>query len=341
MLEKNFKKIIGNIKEEIINTQIKTMREVNNNLIMLYFKLGKIVSENKKYGSNFTKQVSIELKLAFPNMKGFSERNIRSMRLFYEEYADDKIWQQLVAKLPWGHNLLLIEKIKDKNIRKMYAENTIKNGWSRNVLALQIKSKFHKRIGNSNNNFPLLLPPADSELVNNVVKDPYVFEFINLNNNYKEKELENKMISKIRDVLLELGKGFSFVGNQYKISVDNQDFYIDLLFYHLELRCYIVVELKAEEFKPEYVGQIGFYVTAIDKLLKKENDNPTIGLLLCREKNRVTVDWSLQSTNVPIGVSTYKLKKQLHKNILEKLPTEAEINFHINLEKEKAKTIKN
>ena len=183
MLEKNFKKIIGNIKEEIINTQIKTMREVNNNLIMLYFRLGKIVSENKKYGSNFTKQVSIELKLAFPNIKGFSERNIRSMRLFYEEYADDKIWQQLVAKLPWGHNLLLIEKIKDKNIRKMYAENTIKNGWSRNVLALQIKSKFHKRIGNSNNNFPLLLPPADSELVNNVVKDPYVFEFINLNNN--------------------------------------------------------------------------------------------------------------------------------------------------------------
>ena len=264
-------------------------------------------------------------------MKGFSERNIRSMRLFYEEYADDENWQQLVAKLPWGHNLLLIEKIKDKNVRKIYAENAIKNGWSRNVLALQIDSEFHKRIGKSNNNFSLLLPPNDSDLVNNTVKDPYIFEFISLDNNYKEQELENKTVSKIRDVLLELGKGFSFVGNQYKISVDNQDFYIDLLFYHLELRCYIVVELKAGEFKPEYVGQIGFYVTAIDKLLKKEYDNSTIGLLLCREKNRVTVDWSLQSANVPIGVSTYKLNNRLPKNILDKLPTEEEINLNIDM----------
>ena len=332
MLEEDFKKIIGNIKKEILDAQIITMQQVNSNLIMLYFRLGKIVSENKKYGNSFTKQVSIELKLTFPNMKGFSERNIRSMRLFYEEYADDENWQQLVAKLPWGHNLLLIEKIKDKNTRKIYAENAIKNGWSRNVLALQIESKFHQRIGKSNNNFSFLLPPNDSDLVNNTVKDPYIFEFISLNNNYREQELENKMISKIRDVLLELGKGFSFVGNQYKISVDNQDFYIDLLFYHLELRCYIVVELKAGEFKPEYVGKIGFYVTAVDKLLKKEYDNPTLGLLLCREKSRVTVDWSLQSANVPIGVSTYKVNNRLPKSILDKLPTEEEINLHINIE---------
>ena len=332
MLEKDFKKIIGNIKEEILNAQIKTMQQVNSNLIMLYFRLGKIVSENKKYGNNFTKQVSIELKLTFPNMKGFSERNIRSMRLFYEEYADDENWQQLVAKLPWGHNLLLIEKIKDKNVRKIYAENAIKNGWSRNVLALQIDSEFHKRIGKSNNNFSLLLPPNDSDLVNNTVKDPYIFEFISLDNNYKEQELENKMVSKIRDVLLELGKGFSFVGNQYRISVHNQDFYIDLLFYHLELRCYIVVELKAGEFKPEYVGQIGFYVTAVDKLLKKEYEDSTFALYLFRYKYIVTVYWSLQSANAPIGVSTYKLNNRLPKNILDKLPTEEEINLHIDME---------
>ena len=308
------------------------MQQVNRNLIMLYFRLGKIVSENKKYGNNFTKQVSIELKLTFPNMKGFSERNIRAMRLFYEEYKDDEIWQQLVAKLPWGHNLLLIEKIKDKSIRKVYAENAIKNGWSRNVLSLQIDSDFHKRIGNSNNNFKLLLPPKDSDLVNSTIKDPYLFEFISLNNNYKEQELEYKMVSKIRDVLLELGKGFSFVGNQYKVIVDNQDFYIDLLFYHLELRCYIVVELKVGEFKPEYVGQVGFYVTAINNLLKKEYDNPTIGLLLCRDKKRVTVDWSLQSVSVPIGVSSYQLKEYIPKDILDKLPTEEEINLHIDME---------
>ena len=332
MLESDFKKIISNIKEEILNAQIKTMQQVNRDLIMLYFRLGKIVSENKKYGNNFTKQVSIELKLTFPNMKGFSERNIRAMRLFYEEYKDDEIWQQLVAKLHWGHNLLLIEKIKDKSIRKVYAENAIKNGWSRNVLSLQIDSAFHKRIGNSNNNFKLLLPPKDSDLVNSTIKDPYLFEFISLNNNYKEQELEYKMVSKIRDVLLELGKGFSFVGNQYKVIVDNQDFYIDLLFYHLELRCYIVVELKVGEFKPEYVGQVGFYVTAINNLLKKEYDNPTIGLLLCRDKKRVTVDWSLQSVSVPIGVSSYQLKEYIPKDILDKLPTEEEINLHIDME---------
>ena len=265
-------------------------------------------------------------------MKGFSERNIRAMRAFYEEYSEDEKWQQLVAKLPWGHNLLLMEKIKDKNIRKIYAENTIKNGWSRNVLSIQIESEFHKRIGNSNNNFKSLLPPNDSDLVNNIIKDPYIFDFITLKEEYKEKELEEAMITKIRNVLLELGKGFSFVGNQYKVTIENEDFYVDLLFYHLELRCYIVVELKASEFKPDYIGQLGFYVTAIDETIKKEYDSPTIGLLLCRGKNRLTVDWSLKSSNVPIGVSTYEIKEKLPDYLLEKLPTEDEINTYLDIE---------
>lgn len=334
MLENNINCIINNIKEEIRNTQIKTMQEVNSNLILLYFKLGKIVSENKQYGNSFTTQLSTELKLTFPNMKGFSERNIRAMRLFYEEYQNDIIWQQLVAKLPWGHNLLLIEKIKDKKIRKIYAENTIKNGWSRNVLAVQIQTEFHKRIGNSNNNFNVLLPPKDSDLVNNTIKDPYIFDFITLKEEYKEKELEFALITKIKNVLLELGKGFSFVGNQYKISIDDQDYYIDLLFYHLELRSYIVVELKVSEFKPEYNGQLGFYVTAVNETIKREWDSPTIGLLLCRSKNRVTVDWSLKVVNVPIGVSTYELKEQLPKDLLSKLPTEDEINMYLEIEED-------
>ena len=316
MIEKDFKMIIANMKKEIINTQIKTIQEVNSNLIKLYFRFGKIVSENKVYGNNFTKQVSTELKLTFPSMKGFSERNIRAMRLFYEEYKDDESWQQLVAKLPWGHNILLIEKIKDKSLRKIYAENTIKNGWSRSVLSIQIESHFHKRIGGTNNNF----------------KDPYIFDFITLHQNYKEKELEEALLDKIRDVLLELGKGFSFVGNQYKISVDGNDYYIDLLFYHLELRCYIVVELKVNKFKPEYTGQLGFYVTAIDETLRTKNDNPTIGLLLCKDKDRLSVDWSLKSTNVPIGVSSFKVKNIIPKNILDKLPTEEDLNMHINLD---------
>lgn len=332
MIEKDFKEIISNIKEEIINTQIKAMQEVNSNLIRLYFKLGKIVSENKIYGNNFTKQVSTELKLTFPSMKGFSERNIRSMRLFYEEYSDDEKWQQLVAKLPWGHNLLLIEKIKDKDLRKIYAENAIKNGWSRSILSIQIENDFHKRIGNSNNNFNVLLPPKDSDLVNNTIKDPYIFDFITLHQDYKEKELEDALLNKIRDVLLELGKGFSFVGNQYKISTGETDYYIDLLFYHLELRCYVVVELKANKFKPEYTGQLGFYVTAVDETLKKDNDNPTIGLLLCKDKDRLSVDWALKSTNVPIGVSSFEVKNILPKDILDKLPTEEDLNLHIDID---------
>lgn len=332
IIEKDFKEIIQKIKDDIKTTQIKTAMQANNNLIMLYFRLGKIVSENKSYGNNFVKQVSIELKLSFPNVSGFSERNIRSMRLFYEEYYDDEKWQQLVAKLPWGHNLLLISKIKDKNIRKVYAEGIIKNGWGRSMLVHQIEYGYHLRIGKSDNNFENSLPKNDSDLVNYIIKDPYIFDFLTLKNGYKEQELENALLEKIKDVLLELGNGFSFVGNQYKISTRKNDYMIDLLFYHLELRCFIVVELKTTSFKPEYIGQLSFYVTAIDEKVKDDNDNPTIGLLLCKEKDKISVDWSLKGTNLPIGVSSYELDKYLPKDLLEKLPTEEEINLHIDIE---------
>ena len=334
MLEKDIKVLLDNIKLDIKNTQRKTMMEANSNLIMLYFRLGKIIEDNSEYGNYFIENVSTELKLEFPKIKGFSVRNLKYMKKFYNEYKNDEKVQQLVAQLPWGHNLLLIEKIKDREIRKLYADATIKNGWSRNVLAFQIESNYHLRIGSSSNNFDNLLPSVDSELVNNSFKDPYIFDFITLKENFKEKELENAMLEKIKDVLLELGKGFSFVGNQYKISTDNNDYYIDLLFYHLELRCYIAVELKSQEFRPEFVGQLGFYVKAIDKTLKKEIDNPTIGLLLCKDKDRLTVDWSLETINVPIGVSSYELDKYIPVDVLEKLPTEEDINLHIDISDE-------
>ena len=229
------------------------------------------------------------------------------------------------CQIALGHNLLLIEKIKDKNLRKIYIEAALNNGWSRSVLPMQIESGYHNRIGNSSNNFGNLLPPADSDMVNNTIKDPYIFDFITLREDYKEKELEFAMLEKIKEVLLELGKGFSFVGNQYKISTENQDYYIDMLFYHLDLRCFIVVELKNIEFKPEYIGQLSFYVSAVDETLKKEYDNQTIGLLLCKGKDRLTVDWSLKSSSVPIGVSTYNIKEQIPSDILDKLPTEEDI----------------
>ena len=225
-----------------------------------------------------------------------------------------------------------MDKVKDKETRKIYLQGIIENGWGRSMLVHQIELNYHLRIGTSDNNFEITLPKDNSDLANYIIKDPYIFDFISLKNDYKEQELENELLIKIKNLLVELGKGFSFVGNQYKISMEDRDYYIDLLFYHLELRCYIVVELKATSFKPEYIGQLGFYVTAIDETLKKEIDNPTIGLLLCKEKNKLSVDWSLKGTNLPIGVSSYKLKKYIPKDILDKLPTEEEINLHIDIE---------
>lgn len=332
MLEENFKQIINVIKSDIKESSLKTAIQVNNNLIRLYFRLGKILYDNYEYGNKFIDEVARELKLEYPNATGYSVRNLKYMKKFYSEYKDDELVQQLVAQVPWGHNIVLMDKIKDKNIRKIYLQGIIKNGWGREMLIHQIELNYHFRIGRSDNNFKLTLPKNDSDLANYMIKDPYVFDFISLKNDYKEQDLENAILMKIKNVLVELGKGFSFVGNQYKISMEDKDYYIDLLFYHLELRCFIVVELKTTSFKPEYIGQLGFYVTAIDETLKKGIDNPTIGLLLCKEKNKLSVEWSLKGTNLPIGVSSYKLNEYIPKDILDKLPTEEEINLHIDME---------
>ena len=330
-LEQEFKNIVNEIKSEIKTTQIKVVVESNKKIINLYFRIGKILNDNYKYGNKFIDDVSRELKLEFLNAEGFSVRNLKYMKKFYLEYRDAELVQRIVAQLPWRHNIVLMSKIKDNDLRIKYAEATIKNGWSKDMLVMQIENNYHLRIGNSSNNFKTALPDINSDLANNMIKDPYVFDFLTLKENYKEKELEQAMIGKIKDVLIELGKGFSFVGNQYKISTENNDFYIDLLFYHLDLRCYIVVELKTTEFKPEYIGQLGFYVTAVNEILKKETDNTTIGLLLCKSKDRLTAKWSLKSTNVPIGVSSFELNEYIPKDVLEKLPTEEDLNLHIDM----------
>ncbi len=330
----DFQKIISHIKDEIKTTQYKVLVQNNIDLISMYFRLGKILNDNYKYGNKFIDEVSKNLKIEFPNSTGFSVRNLKYMKKFYLEYKDDELMQQFVAQVPWGHNIILMEKIKEMEMRKIYIEGILKNGWGRSMLSIQIKNGYHLRIGASNNNFKKTLPSVDSDLVRYTIKDPYIFDFLSLKNDYKERELEAAMLNKIKEVLIELGKGFSFVGNQYKLSVGEQEFFIDLLFYHLELRRYIVVELKANSFKPEYAGQIGFYVTAVDEQLKKEYDNPTIGLLLCQDKDKLTVDYSLKSINVPIGVSSFEIEKYISKDILDKLPTEEDINLHIDLKEE-------
>lgn len=332
--EKNyyeFKLIVNNIKNEIKTAQHKVAIETNRNLIQLYFRLGKILNDNYKHGNKFIDYISRELKLEFPNTGGFSVRNLKYMKKFYLEYKDDELVQRCVAQLPWRHNIVLMSKLKDNKIRKIYVEATIKNGWNSDMLAMQIENNYHLRIGNSSNNFKLSLPESNSDLANHIMKDPYIFDFLTLKESHKEKELENAMLEKIKDVLIELGKGFSFVGNQYKISTENNDYYLDLLFYHLDLRCYIVVELKTTDFKPEYIGQLGFYVTAVNDTLKKDSDCDTIGLLLCKNRDKLSAKWSLKSTRVPIGIATYELSKYIPKDVLEKLPTEEDINLHINI----------
>ena len=334
MLEKDFKNLILQAKQDILATRYNVMQHANSELIMLYFRLGKIVSENASYGNKFIQNFSTSLRIEFPNTDGFSERNLSRMKKFYEEYKDLSILPTALAKLPWSHNMLLLDKVKDLEIRKWYAEKCFENGWSHTVLEHQIDSGVYERqvLAEKLTNFNEKLPLPQSELARNIMKDPYIFELEGIKDDYIEKDIENAMLEKIKNVLLELGKGFSFVGSQYKISTENQDYYIDLLFYHLELRCYIVVELKNTEFKPEFAGQLSFYVTAVDETIRKEYDNQTIGLLLCKGKDRLSVEWSLKSTNAPIGVSSYEISKMLPKEVLEKLPTEEELNMYINTE---------
>lgn len=336
-LENEFKETIINIKNEIINTQTQVLSDANVRLINLYFKLGKIINDNSKWGDKFINALELELKLDFPNIKGFSARNLRRMKRFYNEYKDEAILPPAVAKLPWTHNIILIEKIKDKNKRYWYANEAANDNWSKIVLSHQIDSNLYERkaITNKSNNFKSTLVEPQSDLANDLQKDPYIFNLPLLKEKYIEKELETSMIGRIRDILLELGNGFSFIGNQYKINVGDNDYYIDMLFYHLKLRCYIAVELKVVPFKPEYIGQLNFYLNVIDDKIKDKLDNPTIGLLLCKSKDKLTVEYSLKGIDKPIGVSSYEISKYVPKDILDKLPTEEDINIHIALEDNK------
>ncbi len=308
------------------------MINANMSLVNLYYRIGKVLYDNSRWGNKFLDKLAFELKNAYPNQKGFSIRNLKYMKTFYSEYHDDLEFVHLGAQLPWKHNVSLIEKVKDKNIRKWYMKRCIAEGWSKSVLIYQIDTNLYKRQIKSikHNNFNLTLK-QNSELVSNIMKDPYVFDFIELTDNYKEKELENKMLKRIKNVLLEFGNGFSFIGNQYKLTVGNKDFYIDLLFYHTKLKCYIAVELKMDEFIPEYGSKIGFYLQALDEQVKDNNDNPSIGIILCPNKNNKIVDYTLKYINKPIGVSEYKILDNLSTDYMKNLPTEEDLNLYINI----------
>lgn len=336
MLDKEFKDLVLFAKEDILKTRFKVQENANMELIRLYFRLGKIVSDNARYGNRFIADFSVALKLEFPDSTGFSARNLSRMKKFYEEYKDLSNLPTALAKLPWSHNNLLLDKIKDLQVREWYAEKCYENGWAHSVLDHQIDLQLYERqaLAEKLTNFENKLPASQSELARDVIKDPYIFELEGIKEDAIEKDIENAMMERIKNILLELGKGFSFVGSQYKISTDNQDYYIDMLFYHLELRSYIVVELKNVEFKPEYIGQLSFYVTAVDETLRKEQDSQTIGLLLCKRKDKLSVEWALKGTNNPIGVTSYEVRNELPKEILDRLPTEEDINKFMDVNKE-------
>lgn len=326
-----YKSLLENIKQEVLNAQYKAIYAVNRELMFMYWHIGKIILDNSQWGNKFIDNLSIDLKMEFPEIKGFSVRNLKYMRKFAEEYQDFEFVQQVVAQIPWGHNIVLLDKIKDIEERKWYIDETIKNGWSRNMLKMQIDGKVYERqeLAEKVTNFSKTLPDIQSDLAIQTMKDPYLFDFISIKGKVKELKIENAMINKIKDVLIELGKGFTFVGSEYKLEVGGKEYFIDLLFYHLKLKCYIVVELKAREFEPTDVGQLNFYLSAIDDLVKSEEDNPTIGLLLCNNKDNFTAEYALRNINSPIGVSEYKLLEDMPDYLQSQLPRAEDIELHI------------
>ncbi len=327
-----YKEFIKEIKQRIKEVQIKAFLQVNRTLLEFYWELGsKIVQKEKKayWGSGFLKNMSCDLMLEFPDIKGLSLRNIKYIRQWYLFCStENQKGQQVVAQLvliPWGHNLHIVTKCKDINQALFYVKKTIENSWSRAVLKSQIENKLYERTGKALTNFLNTLPKPQSDLANELTKDPYQFDFLTLRDRYNERELEDGLMEHITKFLMELDQGFAFVGRQYKLSVGDKDFYIDLLFYHIKLYCYVVVELKVVDFEPEFAGKLNFYISAVNGKIRGKRDNPTIGILICKSKNSTIVEYALKDINKPIGVSEYQLSNILPKEFKSSLPSIEEI----------------
>ena len=327
---------VNELKNLIQKTQIKAAISVNRELLGLYWTIGKSISEkvNKaNWGSSVVEKLSKDLKVEFPNQKGFSRSNLFSMKKWFEFYSKSEIdlekVQQLVGQIPWGQNVVIISKSRSIEEALFYSNKTIANNWSRSVLLHQIELNFYERHGKAVTNFTTTLPTPHSELAIETLKDPYKFDFLTLQEKAFEKDIENQLVKHITSFLLELGTGFSFIGQQVPVKIDNQDFYIDLLFYHIKLKCYVVVELKAIEFKAEFAGKMNLYLSAIDDSLKTDFENPTIGLLLCKSKSKIIAEYALRGMTQPIGIAEYEINKAIPKEIKTELPTIEEIELAI------------
>lgn len=306
------------LKKRIQTAQLKAALAVNQELVLLYWNIGNDILAKQKaegWGAKVVDRLAKDLKRAFPEMKGFSARNLKYMRAFAQAWPDPLIVQQLAAQIPWFHNCTLLDKVKDPEQRQWYVEKTIQNGWSRPILKMQIESNLYQRQGGATTNFNRTLPKPQSDLAQSLLKSEYNFDFLSLGEEAQERELEKALVERIKDFLLELGVGFAFVGSQYHLEVEGDDYYIDMLFYHLKLRCYVVIDLKVTEFKPEYTGKMNFYVSAVDDLLRHPDDQPTIGIVLCRSKKKTVAEYSLRNIATPIAVATHTLPKNLQNNL--------------------------
>jgi len=360
-----YSNLLTDIKLRIRQAQTKAVFSANAELILLYWDIGRMIESRQQiegWGAAVIPRLSLDIRNDLPELKGFSERNLKRMIRFYREYpklvekvpqavaqlpeqalnekgpqavaplADLSVLeklQKLVAKIPWGQNFLLIEKVKGLPSRLWYMQKTIENGWSRDVLQTMIKSKAHERQGKAVTNFEAHLPAPQSDLAQQALKDPYIFDFLTLDEPFRERELETGLMRHLEKFLLELGSGFSFVGRQYHLDVGDDDFYIDLLFYHLKLRCFVVIDLKVGPFKPGYAGKMNFYLNVVDDKLKHEADNPSIGLILCQDKKKILAEYALRGMQKPIGVSEYELTRALPDSLKSALPTIEEIEAEL------------
>lgn len=338
--DKEYQDWLKALKEKVSVARVKAALAANKELIHFYFDLGRMITEQQSkaaWGDKLLNQLSKDLSAEFPDLKGFSITNLKYCKQFYQFYQSEisqqtvdqltafDFGQHIVDQLPWGHNVLIFTKSKTISEALFYQQQTLQNNWSRDVLALQIKSNLFERNGNIISNFRHTLPEPTADLAQQSMKDPYVFDFVALAEKYNERDIENQLVQHISKFLLELGKGFAYVGRQYPLQIGEKDYYIDLLFYHVVLKAYVVIELKNTAFMPEYAGKLNFYLSAVDSLLKREDDKPAIGILLCRDKNNIEAEFALRDINKPMGVSEFKLTEIVPEDLKSSLPTIEEI----------------
>jgi len=340
LIPEGYDEFLRGLKERIRTAQVRAALAVNRELVLLYWRIGQDILERQRqsgWGSKVIDRLAADLRSAFPEMSGFSPRNLKYMRAFAEAWPDESIVQEPLAQLTWYHNITILEKLKAAKERLWYASQAIASGWSRNVLVHQIESDLFRRQGKALTNFQRTLPAPQSELAQQIIKDPYNFDFLSLGQEAKERDLEKGLIEHLQKFLLELGVGFAFVGSQYPLEVEGEDFFIDLLFYHLKLRCFVVIDLKMDQFKPEYAGKMNFYLSAVDDLLRHPDDQPSVGIILCRTKKRMIVEYALRDTSKPLGVAEYRITAALPEKLKENLPSiedlEAELSETANPER--------